>query len=130
MCCCHLIILFPRLLFLFASCFPRRVASRRVASRPRSINCNNKRNAQLVPSTRPLLSAFIPTSSRTEVTTTKTTTSTPPTTTSDYICKTPFSSLFCFLDVSPYAHCVFRAFDTQHNGIINFEVRLDDTLFL
>lgn len=26
-------------------------------------------------------------------------------------------------DVSPYAHCVFRAFDIRHNGVINFEVR-------
>lgn len=32
-----------------------------------------------------------------------------------------YTHFFPYGDVSPYAHCVFRAFDTQHNGIINFE---------
>ena len=37
--------------------------------------------------------------------------------------------LFCFVfclamaDVSQYAHLVFRAFDVNHSGVINFEVR-------
>ncbi|EFX83446.1 hypothetical protein DAPPUDRAFT_195155 [Daphnia pulex] len=32
-----------------------------------------------------------------------------------------YTHFFPYGDVSPYAHCVFRAFDIRHNGVINFE---------
>ena len=34
-----------------------------------------------------------------------------------------YSVFFPYGDVSPYAHCVFRAFDVKHSGVINFEVK-------
>lgn len=32
-----------------------------------------------------------------------------------------YTHFFPYGDVSSYAHCVFRAFDVRHNGVINFE---------
>ncbi|KZS12889.1 putative a-type potassium channel modulatory protein [Daphnia magna] len=39
-----------------------------------------------------------------------------------------YTHFFPYGDVSPYAHCVFRAFDIRHNGVINFEVSASKSL--